>query len=187
MHMDKMRQDSRTHHIESIGAPETLHMKQPRLNDEHLLETSRLRRWTGHDTPVPVAADRVDEALVRPVAPLSPATDATESRPAILEVAPTLSIDEERSLGWAIVNENCPLARERLFVGSLPVLTRIANAYEGRGLEFPALIEAGSLGLRRAVHEFDPAQGVRFSTCASWWIKQSIRNAMRLTRISAPA
>lgn len=87
-------------------------------------------------------------------------------------------IEEEQSLGWAILNNGCSLAKERLFFFGLPTLARVVNAYEGRGLSTADLIEQGAIGLRNAVNNFDPAPGVRFSTIASWWIKQSVKEAL---------
>lgn len=89
-----------------------------------------------------------------------------------------LSIDEERALGWAIVNDRCTRAKELLFFCGLSTLARAVDAYEGRGLATAELIEHGAKGLRNAVNDFDPASGVRFSTIATWWIKQSFKEAM---------
>ncbi len=89
-----------------------------------------------------------------------------------------LSTDDERALGWAIVNDRCTRAKELLFFAGLSTLARAVDAYEGRGLATAELIEHGARGLRNAVEDFDPATGVRFSTIATWWIKQSFKEAM---------
>lgn len=68
-------------------------------------------------------------------------------------------------------------SRERLVRANLRLVVAISINYKGRGLAFSELVEAGAAGLMRAVDYFDPAQGTRFSTCASWWVKQSIRQA----------
>jgi RNA polymerase primary sigma factor len=91
---------------------------------------------------------------------------------------PLLTQEEERELGWKIINENCPESRERMIRSNLRLVVAIAKNYSGRGLPMSDLIEEGNVGLMRAVEGFDPAQGARFSTYASWWIKQGMKRAL---------
>jgi len=89
-----------------------------------------------------------------------------------------LTAEEERWLGWAVINDSCPQARERLVRANLRLVVAIAKRYMNRGLSLSDLIEEGNIGLIRAVEGYDPAQGARFSTYGSWWIKQAIKRAL---------
>lgn len=90
---------------------------------------------------------------------------------------PLLSPDEEQELAVAIGNGD-PVARDRMVRANLRLVVNIARSYTGKGLSLQDLIEEGNLGLMRAVEGFDPAMGTRFSTYASYWIKQSIKRAL---------
>lgn len=102
-----------------------------------------------------------------------------------LSRVPALSPDEERQLGWSIVNDNCAESRERLTRANMPLVVRIARQYANRGLTMEELMAHGAKGLVAAVNDYDPANGMRFSTWASWWIKESIRRS--LPHMHAPA
>ena len=77
-----------------------------------------------------------------------------------------------------MVEENNPWAREQLVRSNLRLVVNIAKKYASRGMSLADLIEEGNLGLIKAVDYFDPTRGVRFSTYAAWWIKQSIKRAL---------
>lgn len=88
-----------------------------------------------------------------------------------------LSADEEKELARAI-GQGDVRARDHMVRANLRLVVNIARGYTGKGLPLPDLIEEGNLGLLRAVEGFDPTMGTRFSTYASYWIKQSIKRAL---------
>ncbi len=88
-----------------------------------------------------------------------------------------LSAEDEHQLAVA-VGAGDSQARDRMVRANLRLVVNIARGYTGKGLSLQDLIEEGNLGLLRAVEGFDPAIGTRFSTYASYWIKQSIKRAL---------
>jgi RNA polymerase primary sigma factor len=88
-----------------------------------------------------------------------------------------LSAADEQELA-AKIGEGDVRARDRMVRANLRLVVNIARGYSGKGLSLPDLIEEGNLGLLRAVEGFDPGVGTRFSTYASYWIKQSIKRAL---------
>src|SRR5476649_984965 len=90
---------------------------------------------------------------------------------------PLLTADEEKSLARAIATGDTE-ARDQMVRANLRLVVNIARGYTGKGLALQDLIEEGNLGLLRAVEGFDPTMNTRFSTYASYWIKQSIKRAL---------
>lgn len=95
-----------------------------------------------------------------------------------IDHASLLTMKQEQELGKLIAEENDQRARDQLVRSNLRLVVNIAKKYADRGMSLGDLIEEGNLGLIRAVDYFDPDRGVRFSTYAAWWIKQSIKRAM---------
>jgi RNA polymerase primary sigma factor len=90
---------------------------------------------------------------------------------------PLLTAEDERRLAgqFALGDQS---ARDQMVRANLRLVVNIARGYAGKGLALQDLIEEGNLGLLRAVEGFDPRMGTRFSTYASYWIKQSIKRAL---------
>src|SRR5262249_10697265 len=101
---------------------------------------------------------------------------------------PLLTAEQEKNLAYRIEKGDTE-ARNQMARANLRLVVNIARGYTGKGLSLQDLIEEGNLGLLRAVQGFDPSMNARFSTYASYWIKQSIKrawvNRARPTRIPA--
>ena len=90
---------------------------------------------------------------------------------------PLLTEEEEKDLAHRIAQGD-QKAREKLTNCNLRLVASIAKNYNNRGLEFLDLINEGNMGLMKAVEKFDPEKGFRFSTYATWWIRQAITRAI---------
>ena len=87
-----------------------------------------------------------------------------------------LAKDMERDLRWVV--KDGQKAKSHLLEANLRLVVSLAKRYTGRGMQFLDLIQEGNLGLIRAVEKFDYTKGYKFSTYATWWIRQAITRAM---------
>ncbi|GAB3031548.1 RNA polymerase sigma factor RpoS [Bowmanella dokdonensis] len=103
--------------------------------------------------------------------------DATQLYLGEIGYSPLLSAEEEVYFARRALKGD-ESSRKRMIVSNLRLVVKIARRYNNRGLALLDLIEEGNLGLIRAVEKFDPERGFRFSTYATWWIRQTIERAI---------
>ncbi len=107
----------------------------------------------------------------------SSSVDATQIYLSEIGFSPLLSAEEEVYFSRLSLKGDAP-SRKRMIESNLRLVVKIARRYNNRGLPLLDLIEEGNLGLIRAVEKFDPERGFRFSTYATWWIRQTIERAI---------
>ncbi|MEZ8144594.1 RNA polymerase sigma factor RpoS [Enterovibrio norvegicus FF-33] len=107
----------------------------------------------------------------------SKALDATQLYLSEIGYSPLLTADEEVLYARRALRGD-EAARKRMIESNLRLVVKISRRYSNRGLALLDLVEEGNLGLIRAVEKFDPERGFRFSTYATWWIRQTIERAI---------
>ena len=156
--------------------------------EDSLLESSK--KTVKSKTPIKVIKEKAvkavkKEVLVDPAKPASISTrelDATRLYLKEIEFSPLLTAEEEVYYG-RLTQKGDDAARKKMIESNLRLVVKISRSYMNRGLALLDLIEEGNLGLIRAVEKFDPEKGFRFSTYATWWIRQTIeRGLMNQTR-----
>lgn len=103
--------------------------------------------------------------------------DATQMYLSQIGFSPLLTAEEEIHFA-RLTQQGDQKARNKMIESNLRLVVNIARRYSRRGLDLLDLIEEGNLGLLRAVEKFDPERGFRFSTYATWWIRQNIERAI---------
>ena len=160
------------------------------LNDQDIEELTRELERIGLDVGAPVAgakaaasakkkdADDDDDAPApAPVAAASGAADSLQLFLADVGRHKLLTAAEEVMLAKRIERGD-PTAKRRMIESNLRLVVSIAKGYRGLGVPFLDLIQEGTLGLNRAVEKFDWRRGYKFSTYATWWIRQSVQRAV---------
>ena len=109
----------------------------------------------------------------------SHSSDPTRLYLSEIGISPLLTADEERRYARRALRGD-ERARQRMIESNLRLVVSIARSYLNRGLPLLDLIEEGNLGLIHAVKKFDPDRGLRFSTYATWWIRQAIERGQQV-------
>ena len=154
--MDKLYEQLEAHNVEVIDDFATVELD----NLEFALETQE-----AEETEEPAVTEQV--AIDDPV------------KVYLKEIGrvPLLTPEEETALAMRII-EGDDAAKKRLSEANLRLVVSIAKRYVGRGMQFLDLIQEGNLGLIKAVEKFDYTKGFKFSTYATWWIRQAITRAI---------
>jgi RNA polymerase nonessential primary-like sigma factor len=138
--------------------------------DEDLLAEKEIKA-----AEIEIEADEAEAELEAKIR--EKAVDPTQLYLSEIGYSPLLTPEEEVYYARLALKGD-PKARTKMIVSNLRLVVKIARHYYNRGLEFLDLIEEGNLGLLRAVEKFDPERGFRFSTYATWWIRQTIERAI---------
>lgn len=136
------------------------------LFDESLVETKKARPQAKRSVGIAADPDKFQKTL-----------DATQLYLNEIGFSPLLTAEEEVYFSRKSLR-GCDASRKRMIESNLRLVVKIARRYVNRGLALLDLIEEGNLGLIRAVEKFDPERGFRFSTYATWWIRQTIERAI---------
>lgn len=123
------------------------------------------------------AAEELEEALSSSSTQYQKKMDATQLYLGEIGFSPLLTAEEEVFYSRRALKGD-KAARRRMIESNLRLVVKIARRYSNRGLPLLDLVEEGNLGLIRAVEKFDPERGFRFSTYATWWIRQTIERAI---------
>jgi len=154
--------------------------KQPKKAKEEFLEDDIEDSAEFDDDADNEQEDIEVEEEELPTAKLATGTktyDATQLYLGEIGFSPLLSAEEEVYFA-RLAQKGDDAARSRMIESNLRLVVKIARRYINRGLALLDLIEEGNLGLIRAVEKFDPERGFRFSTYATWWIRQTIERAI---------
>ena len=158
----------------------------PTVNDDDLSGVESRDATTGHgpfltsDIQFPLHSDPTEPFIMQKTArkrPTGAVQNPLETYLKEINETPLLNADMEKTLARRIATGDS-FARDHMVRANLRLVVNIARGYTGKGLPLQDLIEEGNLGLLRAVEGFDPERDIRFSTYASYWIKQSIKRSI---------
>ncbi len=129
------------------------------------------------DLELEIEAQEETTEEAAPAAVTQRALDATQLYLSEIGFSPLLTAEEEVFYARRALRGD-EAARKRMIESNLRLVVKISRRYINRGLALLDLVEEGNLGLIRAVEKFDPERGFRFSTYATWWIRQTIERAI---------
>ena len=132
---------------------------------------------TDTDTDVAIGEEQESKVVKSVNSAHSRTPDATQLYLGEIGASPLLTAEEEVLYARRALRGDLA-ARKRMIESNLRLVVKISRRYNNRGLALLDLIEEGNLGLIRAVEKFDPERGFRFSTYATWWIRQTIERAI---------
>ncbi|HEY5662191.1 MAG TPA: sigma-70 family RNA polymerase sigma factor [Gaiellaceae bacterium] len=152
------------------------------LNDDEVEELTRELERIGLEVRQPAAEAEKEVEKEKPAEPVEPhvlsgSADSLQLFLADVGRHKLLTAAEEVTLAKAIERGD-PTAKRRMIESNLRLVVSIAKGYRGLGVPFLDLIQEGTLGLNRAVEKFDWRRGYKFSTYATWWIRQSVQRAV---------
>jgi RNA polymerase nonessential primary-like sigma factor len=147
-------------------------MERTKNSDVDVIDESELKDEMFEDVEID---DSDDDIFVKDET--AKTLDATQLYLSEIGFSPLLSAEEEVFFARKALR-GCEASRKRMIESNLRLVVKIARRYNNRGLALLDLIEEGNLGLIRAVEKFDPERGFRFSTYATWWIRQTIERAI---------
>jgi len=138
---------------------------------------ARSRRVKAEEVARDPEEERFNRARARNSRKADKSLDPTQLYLNEIGYSPLLTADEEKHYA-RLARKGDQLGRQRMIESNLRLVVKISRRYINRGLTLLDLIEEGNLGLIRAVEKFDPERGFRFSTYATWWIRQTIERAI---------
>lgn len=147
------------------------------LDDAVDKSTSKSQKKESDDVPEIIASGRGRGSLAHNDLLNAKTLDATQLYLNEIGFSPLLTAEEEVYYSRRALKGD-EASRQRMIESNLRLVVKIARRYINRGLTLLDLIEEGNLGLIRAVEKFDPERGFRFSTYATWWIRQTIERAI---------
>ena len=150
--------------INFTSAKSSHHSKYDKLSSAHLDNAFAATQNEDYETNEKKSTQQYD-------------SDATQIYLKEIGASPLLTAEEEKQYARAALEGDLK-ARNHMIKCNLRLVVKIARRYLNRGLALLDLIEEGNLGLIRAVEKFDPEKGFRFSTYATWWIRQNIERAI---------